>query len=261
MSGNLVSPQVSKRGMLVVIEGIDGSGKGTQAQMLLDRAREEGSKKKYSAGQLSFPQYQVTQSSKWIAEYLKGDFGGLDKVDPLFAGMLFALDRFESKRQIKGLLAKHDLVIMDRYVESNLAYQSARVSEDVRTKFVDRLLELEYEIYGLPRPDLTIFLDMPVAFSGYLISERGARAYTADDESLMVMAETVGMPSGRYDIHEENKEYLHAVHKMYYQLIQSFDIAPCDVINCQNEDGKLRAREDIAQEVWSAVEAKLKEAQ
>lgn len=257
MSGNLVSPQVSKRGMLVVIEGIDGSGKGTQAQMLLDRAREENK----TAKLLSFPRYQITESSKWIAEYLKGDFGGLDKVDPLFAGMLFALDRFECKGQIEGLLAECDLVIMDRYVASNLAYQSARVREDVRTKFVDRLLELEYEIYGLPRPNLTLFLDMPVSFSEYLISERGARAYTADDASLMVITDELGIPYGRYDIHEENTKYLHVVHEMYYQLIQSYDMAPCEVINCQNEDGRLRGREDIAMEVWNAVEAKLNEAQ
>ncbi len=241
--------------MLVAIEGVDGSGKGTQAQMLLERAFKEG----YTAALLSFPRYQITESSKWIAEYLKGDFGELNEVDPLFAGMLFALDRFESKEQIESLLAKHNLVIMDRYVESNLAYQSARVAEDVRTKFVDRLLKLEYEIYGLPRPNLTLFLDMPVVFSKHLISRRGARAYTADDKIIMGMTEQIGIPYGRYDIHEENADYLHAVHKMYsqryHQLINSFDICPCEVINCQNEDGKLRSREDIAQEVWSAVTA------
>ena len=242
--------------MLVAIEGIDGSGKGTQAQMLLDRARGE----KYTAALMSFPQYQITESSKWIAEYLKGDFGGVYKGDPLFAGMMFALDRFESKKQIIESLAEHDLVIMDRYVESNLAYQSARAKEDDRTKLLDRLLKLEYEIYGLPRPHLTLFLDMPVSFSEYLISERGARAYTADDKIIMGMTEKIGIPYGRYDIHEENKDYLHKVHKMYYQLIQSFDIAPFDAINCQNEDGKLRSKEDIAQEVWSAVEAKLRKA-
>ena len=241
----------------MVIEGIDGSGKGTQAQMLLERARGVG----YTAALLSFPRYQITESSKWIAEYLKGDFGGLDNVDPLFAGMLFALDRFESKEQVECLLAEHNLVIMDRYVESNLAYQGARVVEDIRTKFVDRLLKLEYEIYGLPRPDLTLFLDMPVAFSEHLISERGARAYTADDEIIMDIAERVNIPPGRYDIHEENTKYLHAVHKMYYQLIKSYDMYPCEKINCQTEDGRLRGREDIAQEVWSAVEAKLTEAQ
>ena len=265
MSGNLDSPQVSKRGVLVAIEGIDGSGKGTQAQMLLESAckegPKEGSEEKYTAALLSFPRYQITESSKWIAEYLKGDFGELDKVHPLFAGMLFALDRFESKEQIEGLLARHDLVIIDRYVESNLAYQSARVREDVRTKFVDRLLELEYEIYGLPRQDLTLFLDMPVAFSEHLISERGARAYTADDEIIMDIAERVNIPPGRYDIHEENTNYLQTVHKMYHQLIQSYDITPCEVINCQNEDGKLRSREDVAQEVWNAVKAKLKGSQ
>lgn len=251
-SGNLVSSRISTRGMLVAIEGIDGSGKGTQAQMLLERAREVG----YTAALLSFPQYQVTQSSKWIAEYLKGDFGELNEVHPLYAGMLFALDRFESKKQILDSLEEHALVIMDRYVASNLAYQSARVAMDDRARFVDRLLKIEYEIYGLPRPDLTLFLDMPVAFSEHLISERGTRAYTADDEIIGDVAEQAVIPPERYDIHEENTEYLHAVHEMYYQLIQSFDMAPHKVINCQNEDGRLRSREDIAQEVWSALEAK-----
>ena len=237
----------------MAIEGIDGSGKGTQAQMLLDRAREMG----YTTALLSFPQYQVTQSSKWIAEYLKGDFGELDEVPPFFAGMMFALDRYESKNQIMDSLNEHDLVIMDRYVASNLAYQGARIANDDRSRFVDRLLKLEYEIYGLPKPELTLFLDMPVAFSEFLISERGTRAYTADDEIKGATAEQVDVPLGRYDIHEENTEYLHAVHEMYQRLIQSNDMYPHEVINCKNKDGRLRSREDIAREVWSAVEEKL----
>ena len=240
--------------MLVAIEGIDGSGKGTQAQMLLERARGMG----FNAALLSFPRYQVTQSSKWIAEYLKGDFGELDEVPPLFAGMMFALDRFESKSQIMHSLNEHGLVIMDRYIASNLAYQGARVAYDKRTKFVNRLLKLEYEIYGLPKPELTLFLDMPVAFSEHLISERGTRTYTKDDRILWDVAEQFGKPPGRYDIHEENTEYLHAVHQMYYQLVRSNDMYPHEVINCQNKDGRLRSREDIAREVWSAVEEKLK---
>ncbi len=243
--------------MLVAIEGIDGAGKGTQAKKLLDRAREENK----TAKLLSFPRYKITQSSKWIAEYLRGDLGELNEVDPLLAGTLFALDRFESKGRIEGLLAERDLVIMDRYVASNLAYQSARVAKEVRTTFVDRLLKLEYEIYGLPRPDLTLFLDMPVAFSEHLISERGARGYTDDDEIVIGMLKEMRKPTSGYDIHEENTKYLHAVHEMYYHLIKSYDMYPCEKINCQDEDGRLRSREDIAQEVWSAVEAKLREAE
>ena len=241
--------------MLVAIEGIDGSGKGTQAQMLLEHTREVG----YTAALLSFPQYQVTQSSKWIAEYLKGDFGELNEVPPLFAGTLFALDRYESINQIMHSLKEHDLVIMDRYVASNLAYQGARVATEDRTKFVDRLLKLEYEIYALPKPDITLFLDMPVAFSERLITGRGTRTYTKQDRILRDAGERVGVPPGRYDIHEENTEYLHAVHEMYYQLIQSNDMYPHEVINCQNKDGRLRSREDIAQDVWGAVEGKIKE--
>ena len=238
----------------MAIEGIDGSGKGTQAQLLLERA----GGMEYTAALFSFPQYQITKSSKWIAEYLKGKLGELDEVHPLFAGTLFALDRFESKNQIIHSLKERDLVIMDRYVASNLAYQGARVANGDRTKFVDLLLKLEYEIYGLPRPSLTLFLDMPVAFSEYLISERGTRTYTAQDATFKDLAELVDLPPDRYDIHEENTEYLHAVHEMYYLLIRSNDIYPHIVINCQNEDGGLRSREDIAREVWSAVEEKLK---
>lgn len=97
---------------------------------------------------------------------------------------------------------------------------------------------------------------MPVAFSEHLISKRGTRTYKKEDRILRDAAEQVGVPSGRYDIHEENTEYLHTVHKMYYQLIQSNDLYPHEVINCQHEDGGLRSREDIAREVWSAVEEK-----
>ena len=246
--------------MLVAIEGIDGSGKGTQAQMLLERARGMG----FNAALLSFPQYQVTQSSKWIAEYLKGDFGELNEVDPLFAGMMFALDRYECKNQIMCSLSECDLVILDRYVASNLAYQGARVVNDDRSKFddrsefIDRLLNLEYDIYGLPRPDLTLFLNMPVAFSEHLISERGIRTYTKDNRIRRSVVRLFVKPPERYDIHEENPEYLHAVHQMYYQLVRSNDMYPHEVINCQNKDGRLRSREDIAREVWSAVEEKLK---
>ena len=75
------------------------------------------------------------------------------------------------------------------------------------------------------------------------------------------MAEQVDVPSGRYDIHEENMEYLHAVHQMYYQLIQSNDMYPHNVINCQDKDGGLQSREDIARDVWGAVEEKLRELQ
>ena len=241
--------------MLVAIEGIDGAGKGTQAKKLLDRARKEG----YTAKLLSFPRYQVTQSSKWIAEYLRGDYGTLQEVHPLFAGTLFALDRFESCEEIKGLLSSCDLVITDRYVASNLAYQSARCREggDDPMKFVDQLRSLEYDIYGLPEPNLTLFLDMPVAFSEHLIIERGARGYTADDEIVMEILEEMGKPTKGYDIHEENTEYLHAVHEMYYQLIKPPYMDPCEVINCQNENGVLRSKDDIAREVWSAVQAKL----
>ncbi len=219
--------------MLIAIEGIDGSGKRTQAVQLLERSRKLGD----TSELVSFPRYKVTHGSKMIASYLNGEFGTLEEVSAVFAATLFALDRLESRPHIELACEKNDLVIVDRYVASNLAYQSARVTIPERGRFTEWLFNLEFEIYGLPKPDLTIFLDIPVHTSRELVARKEARTYTEEV----------------YDLHERDSTYLRNVREVYHELINSQVVDPCLIIDCQDRHGSLRAMDDIGQDVWAAV--------
>ena len=219
--------------MLIAIEGIDGSGKGTQATQLLERTRNLG----YTSELISFPRYKDTHCSKMVAAYLNGKFGTLEEVPPVFAATLFALDRLESRAHIERAYKENDLVIVDRYVASNLAYQSARITNPERARFTEWLFNLEYEIYDLPKPDLTLFLEVPAHTSKELVARKEARTYT----------EKV------YDLHERDSMYLSSVRGVYHALITSRFIDPCLIIDCQDRHGILRGMDDIGQEVCGAV--------
>ncbi len=219
--------------MLISIEGIDGAGKGTQARQLLDHARSSG----YTAELISFPRYTYTHCSKMVAAYLNGEFGRLERVPPAFAATLFALDRMESRLHIEQLCEQHELIIVDRYVASNLAYQSARITMPERIEFTQWLLNLEYEVFDLPKPDLTLFLDIPSQISKELIARKETRSYTED----------------AYDLHERDSDYLSNVRQIYHWLIGSRYLDPCLVVNCMDPNGVLRDLENIGQEVYDLV--------
>ena len=219
--------------MLVAIEGIDGSGKGTQAKELLNRLR----KLRYTCELLSFPRYDATHSSKMVAAYLNGAFGDLSQVLPTFAATLFALDRMESRVHLEEMIQMNEVVIVDRYVSSNLAYQSARVSQSEQSIFIDWLYDLEFEVYGLQKPDVTIFLDIPVVTSQELVARKDTRTYTEED----------------YDLHERDTEYLSRVREAYIRLIDTQRIEPCDIIECLDAQGHLRHIDDLSNEICDQV--------
>lgn len=219
--------------MLIAIEGIDGSGKGTQAQKLVERTQNLG----YTSALLSFPRYKVTHCSKIIASYLNGEFGSLQDVPPAFAATLFAMDRLESRSHIEQMLQQFELVIVDRYVGSNLAYQSARITMPERVMFSEWLFQLEYEVYALPKPDLTLFLDVPVVTSKKLVGRKGRRNYTEEV----------------YDLHERDTDYLSNVREVYQWLIRSEVLSPCRMINCQAPNGEMRGIDEIGDDVSDVV--------
>jgi dTMP kinase len=117
---------------LVAIEGIDGSGKGTQARQLLQRLEADGLR----ARLLSFPRYEATFFGRAVGQYLDGAFGSLGQVHPFFASLLFAGDRFESRSLLTDALAAHDIVVLDRYVASNVAHQAARLEGPQREQLI-----------------------------------------------------------------------------------------------------------------------------
>src|ERR1700721_594894 len=147
---------MSARGKLIVIEGIDGSGKRTHLDMLARPLSERS----VPLSQISFPRYDGF-FGKLVARFLNGDFGPLDAVDAHFSALLYAGDRYEAKPGIESELSAGRTVLADRYIGSNLAHQGARVRRDDRGEFIDWLKKLEYEIYSLPAEDLVISLRIP----------------------------------------------------------------------------------------------------
>ncbi|MBA3316409.1 MAG: dTMP kinase [Planctomycetota bacterium] len=218
------------RGRLIAIEGIDGAGKGTQAQRLLNRFIAEGRR----AVLFSFPRYAETNFGSYIGDYLNGGFGSLDRVHPFLASLLFAGDRFESRETLLEALSQNDAVICDRYVGSNAAHQGARVASQERDAFVARIETVEYEVFRLPRPDVTILLDLSVKNAKRQISTKSPRVYTDQSE----------------DLHEADGDYLSAVRATYRSLAAR---SPgWRLIGCESDDA-VRTVDEIAADVWSAV--------
>jgi len=161
------------RGKFIVLEGIDGSGKRTQLEMLARAFASRG----IAFTQISFPQYDGF-FGKIVARFLNGEFGSLGAVDAHFSALLYAGDRLEAKPQIEAALTEGQVVLADRYIGSNLAHQGARVSCRKRDDFLRWVKQLEYGVYGMPREDLVIYLHMPPSVAHGLVGQKSARGYT-----------------------------------------------------------------------------------
>lgn len=182
-------------GKIIAIEGIDGSGKNTQANNLFS----EFSSSPGGCTKLSFPRYADTFFGREVGNYLNGKYGSLDQVHPKFSAMLYAGDRFQSRAQISSAICGDSILICDRYVHSNVAHQSARMPLSERSEMARWIEELEFDIYKLPRPDVVLFLDMPPSISSDLVLKKEKRDYT----------------SKKKDLHEADGDYLAAVYEEF----------------------------------------------
>ena len=219
--------------MVVALEGLDGSGKRTQAIQLKARVERGGGR----AEILSFPRYEETGFGGKIADYLNGGFGPLKAVTPYLPALLYAGDRLESLPLIRAAIESGTLLILDRYTASNLAYQGARLEGAEREAFLDWLAKIEHGVYRLPVPDLQIFLSVPPEISMRRVSEKGERNYT----------------SRLRDLHEENAAYLGRCHEVYEFLIETELPSRWKSIGCLRADGEMRSIDDIAEEIWVAI--------
>lgn len=158
-----------KQGSLIVIEGIDGAGKTTQARTLLARLRREGAQ----AEIISFPRYSTNIFGRLIRDFLDGRQGDFAAADPYLAATLYAADRFESKETIERWLAKGTIVICNRYVSSNQIHQGGKLrSAKKRAAFLTWLEAIEYGTFGLPRPSLVLYLSLRPQLAGKLLSRK-----------------------------------------------------------------------------------------
>ena len=218
-------------GLLLVFEGIDGSGKGTQAARLAETASAQG----FRVASFSFPLYDDNPFSRAIGAYLNGEYGGLDEVHPALSALLYACDRFHARPRLVAALAECDLVVCDRYVASNLAHQGSQLEGGARERLLEWLADVEYGEFDLPRPGLVVLLDAPVALARELVARKGARSYTALEA----------------DILESDAAHGDASREIYLELARR---ESWHVVAAAGEDGAVRSVEAIADEIWAAVE-------
>ena len=225
---------MSTPGVLIAIEGIDGSGKHTQAKLLEQSLLSRG----YSVYATGFPQYESWFGSM-VGKFLNGDFGSLDAVDPHFSALLYAGDRFEAKPRIQSALNEGKVVLVDRYVASNLAHQVARTPVVKRSEFLRWIEHLEYFVYGLPRETLILYLRVPPSQAQKLVAQKAERNYTR----------------ATHDIQEKSLRHLEDAAEMYDMLSRG---KPWATVQCFDaHSGSLRLPEEISAEVLSAVQCVL----
>jgi dTMP kinase len=212
---------------LFVIEGVDGAGKSTQIKMLRDFFSSKG----YSCEYLHFPRTETPYFGELIARFLRGEFGTINEVDPYLVAMLYAGDRKDASDTIRNWLKEGRIVLLDRYTYSNIAYQCAKFNDiKLQSELLKWILSLEFNHFAIPRPDLNIFLDVPLAFTEKKLS--GKRI--GEDRSYL---------NGTRDIHEESLTFQKNVRDIYFRVAQSDERLV--LIDCSNKSGAMLSPAEI----------------
>lgn len=206
-----------KQGLLIVFEGIDGSGKTTQINLLSQYLKEKDADFEV----ISFPQYGKNEYAKKIFNYLSGKLGKLAEVDPYAIAKLYAADRKTDRDKIKNWLKSGKLVIANRYVSSSKAHLGANMPDDQREKFIKWIDNLEYGQNSMPREDLTILLNV----------------------NPQIAQKNVGQ---KHDIHEESLRHLEKASRIYLDLVKKEP--NWYVVDCM-EGGIMREKQDIHREI------------
>lgn len=221
-------------GKLIVITGIDGSGKTVQTKLLYERLMKEG----YPAVITDFPQYGKTFFADMITKYLTGEFGSADSVSPYLASLLYAGDRWECKEQINTWLREDKIIISNRYVCDNMAHQGGKISNSTeKDKFFQWLDKLEHGIFAVPRSNLNILLYVPAEIAYQLIEKKEQRAYLAGEKK---------------DIHEEDINHLRYAQQTFLEIARGK--RDWITIDC-TENGKMLSEQAIADKVWCVVKS------
>ncbi|MDD2290081.1 MAG: dTMP kinase [Bacteroidales bacterium] len=207
--------------MLIVLEGLDGAGKSTQLKAMEAYFKERTRTVHF----MHFPCYDTPVYGSLIARFLRGDSGPIDSVDPYLVSLLFAGNRFEMAPRIRKWLQDGEVVLLDRYVYSNIAFQCAKLKNPAeREQLRDFILKMEYEHFGIPRPDVNLFLDVPLSF----VKEKLESPRQGEDRSYL---------QGKDDIHEASLSFQQRVRDVY--LDQAVDDKSFRIISCNDQEGRM----------------------
>jgi dTMP kinase len=190
-------------GKLIVIEGTDGTGKGTQTLLL----EKDLAKKGYKVKVFDFPMYHL-KSSSVIKKYLAGELGKLDSVSPYQTSILFAMNRFEAVNEIKDYLNLNYIVLANRYTTSNMGHQAGRIAKTKdKNKFLNWLSDFEYNILGVPKPDKVILLHLKPELAQKRVDTKGKRSY---------------LKNKTRDIYEDNLSHLCSAYENYLWIAKKY---------------------------------------
>lgn len=226
-----------KEGLFLVIEGTNGSGKGTQFNRLVDRLKNSG----YDVETFDFPQYE-SPSSYFITRYLNGHYGTAEEVGPYTGSIFFALDRYEAAPRIKEALKNGKVVLANRFTASNMAHQGTKFdSDEERNGYFMWLEAIEFKMLGIPRPDMSVVLRVPAEIAQKLVDQKEARSYT----------------DKKRDLHEADLGHMQKSVKVYDDLCRLF---PEDfkLLDCVRSN-KLMSIEEVEQLIWETVKPLLPE--
>nr|AIA13913.1 Thymidylate kinase [uncultured bacterium] len=190
------------RGSFIVLEGTDGSGKGTQLELLVKRLTQAG----HDVAVFDFPQYDQP-SSYFVKRYLNGDYGGTADVGPYTGALFYALDRYDVADKIRQARDDGKVVLANRYTASSMAHQGAKFDNaEQRRGYFIWLDNLEFETLKIPRPDLNIVLRVPAETAQQLVDQKGRRSYT----------------DKKRDLHEADLDHMRLAVSVYDDLCQLF---------------------------------------
>lgn len=219
-----------KKGKLIVIEGTDGSGKGTQFSLLVERMQKHG----IPVVTFDFPRYGAKACGP-VEEYLNGVFGSANEVGAYRGSVFFAVDRYAASFEMKKALEQGAYVLCNRYVASNIGHQGGKIVDPVeKEKYIRWVEDLEYGIFGIPRPDLNIILHVPPEISQQLVDNKEQRNYLGDKKR---------------DIHEEDISHLLHAEQVYLEMAKRLG---AKLIECAPQ-GKLMSISDIQEIIWDIV--------
>ena len=215
-------------GKLIVFEGLDSSGKATQAKLLEKKLRQYN----VPVETIDFPQYNHW-SAVFVEKYLNGEFG--ESVDPYKASLFYALDRYAALKRLNAWLSEDKVIIANRYTPANQAYQGGKIKDTGKRKeFLEWLDDIEYTILSLPRPTLVLYLHVPLNISQGLLETRRKKDYIKD---------------GNKDLHEKDIQLLSATEEVYDTISKNNEWC---IIEC-TEKKQLLSKEEIHEKVWEEV--------
>ena len=217
--------------MFIVLEGLDGAGKSTQITKLTDMFKRMGVNCEY----LHFPRFDAPVYGELIARFLRGDLGSVEQVNPYLVALLYAGDRADAAKQIRSWQEEGKVVIVDRYVYSNIGYQCAKIADGEQRKTLrDWILTTEYEEFNIPRPDLSLFLDVPFSFTERKLNENR----DGDDRAYL---------QGGRDIHEASLDLQRRVREVYLEA--AADYADLKVVDCSTTEGAMASPDTIYERI------------